>query len=215
MTKFRRIAFASASASVLLLCSACGFQTPTQFAQRRVEIVPGYYDKVIQASEFDAEKARQIAGQYKQSGNGTMEIAVTYDPHSRRMTARMANDEAARIGMMLQERGVRDFKAEILPVADTGQGMQVQIRYASQTARAPSGCDDAFAIDDINAEAYRSYELGCTTETYVAKQIDRPADLLGKGGTQPGSGRRAANIIETYQTGTPNPQMDGIQASGN
>jgi type IV pilus biogenesis protein CpaD/CtpE len=200
------------AAAGALFCAACTLQSPTQFVQKRVEIVPGDYDASVPAAAFDRAKAREIAAGYARDGHGTMEITVTYDPHSRANTARAANDTAARVSALLKEFGVADFRAGILPVNASAESL-VLLRYPTLTARAPEGCIDAFRIDDINAEAYRNYAMGCTTETYISKQVAKPSDLLGRDGTAPSSGRRQNNIIERYQSGTPNPEMQGIHST--
>lgn len=199
-------------AGLALLCAACSLQSPTQFSQKRAEIVPGYADAQMPAAGTGSAQIHRMALSYARNGNGPMEITVTYDPHSRTNTARKANDEASRISALFREYGVHDFKADILPVADSAAS-QLLVRYPTLTAQMPEGCRNAFDIDDTSAEAYRDYNMGCTTENYIAKQIYHPSDLLGREGTSPGSGARQNNVVDQYQSGKPNPPMKGISST--
>ena len=60
----------------------------------------------------------------------------------------------------------------------------------------------------------QEYKLGCTVDTIFARQIARPKDLNGQGGSgTPTEGRSATNIIDAQRSGALNEPLEGQTAS--
>lgn len=184
---------------LLSLTAGCTLDSPTYYAQKKVEIVAQEQHYEMDAKKLDRQAARRIAADYARYGDGSVKITVTYDPKDSGNTAMMATDSAARIASLLRAEGVNAVESEILPVSGAGAST-VLLSYDGYVARAPEGCDDFATIDDTAHENYRDYELGCSTETYIARQIARPKDLLGRDAiTEETDARKRANAVEGYK----------------
>jgi len=196
------------SLALLLFLAGCALDTPTQLTSKRAEVHAGNHDARVLTADFNAEMAQAVSAHYQRYGSGPVAVTVTYDPHSRSHTAQSARADAIRIEKALRAGGVTDVQTDILPVVDAAP--QTLLRYGTYTAHAPSGCGNMELIHDRGVESYRDYRLGCTTETYLARQLSRPSDLLGRDGIDDPDGRRLSNILDRYKTGEPNPVLQGL-----
>jgi type IV pilus biogenesis protein CpaD/CtpE len=60
----------------------------------------------------------------------------------------------------------------------------------------------------------KKYGFGCTIESVMAKQIERPADLAGTAALpETSDGRRLSNSIDSYRDGVPNEKLEGINST--
>lgn len=200
--------------SVSLGTAACMYE-PDNFTTSRVQVEQKPFSETVPVSEFSSQAVASAAAQYRKHGDGPLELVVTYDPKSKTANAMAAADEAAKIAKMFRQNGVAEVRTSIMPVVDNGDGMRALYSYDSYNALAPKDCDLMPGIDTRHVEAEKDYKLGCSVETMYARQIARPKDLKGQGpATEPGDGRRAANIVDVYRTGVPNEPLEGEKASG-
>lgn len=206
---------AAAACLFLPVLAACSMDAPTNITERHVQVREDIYDTSRPAAQVTEGVAAQIGESYGRFGEGPLSLTVTYDPHSQHFTARRASEEAARIAGLLRNEGITDVRTEILPVMgqDAGAGPQALVRYRTYTALPPEGCRDIEDYPDNSAESLRSYKLGCSTESYLAKQVASPRDLLGREGTSPATGSRLTNIVNAYGSGEANPPLTGLSAS--
>ncbi len=104
----------------------------------------------------------------------------------------------------------------VLPVKGQGDYSRMIVRYDGYSAAAPKDCKNLLpGIDGDALDHDGDYKLGCSIESVLARQVSRPADLLGNGVVDPTSeGRAAANIVDVYRAGLPNGPLDGESASG-
>lgn len=182
----------------------------TFVTSKRVELMPGHHDSQIPTADMDDGRLRALADHYRNFGDGTIDLVVTYDPESRgNNTAREASAEASRMASALRRAGVRDVVTDIMPVSGQGSESRTLISYSTVTAHEPAGCRSMGGVDGNPMEYDVDYEQGCTIEMMIARQVARPRDLKGNDGMDEAlSGRREGNVIERYKTGTPNEALD-------
>ncbi len=198
--KITQVCFAGMLVMAAGSLSACSMDSPTFMAQKHVEVVEDVKHIEVETAQLDEETITAIGAEYLRRGDGPIDIVVTYNPAARGNTAMMATDNAARITSVLGRMNVRDVKTQILPIRDA-EASQTLLSYTAYTARAPQGCGDMELVDDAAHENYREYGLGCSTETYLARQISRPQDLLGRDDVEVvEDGRKRANVVEAYKT---------------
>lgn len=206
---------AAAAFLFLPVLAGCSMDAPTNMTEHRVRVQEDIYDTSYPAAQLTGNVAAQIGDGYRRFGEGPVALTVTYDPHSPHFTARGASEEAARIAGLLRREGITDVRTETLPVMgqDGGPGPQALVRYRTYTALPPEGCRDMEDYPDNSAESLRPYKLGCSTESYLAKQVASPRDLLGRDSIGPATGSRLTNIVNSYGSGEPNPPLTGLSAS--
>ena len=72
-------------AALVLSCSACAFETPSQLEVSRIEIVEGLSSQSYNTKSLDQNAIKGIAREYTTSGHGPMDLTVTYDPSQNRI----------------------------------------------------------------------------------------------------------------------------------
>ena len=203
-----------AVATVFLTGCDTLMEVPTMRTEKNAQVIEDRFNTEYQtAILLQPGMIEARANDYRRYGSGPLELTVTYNPTSNIYTARSATEDSGRILRAFDANGIKHIRAEILPVSGDGPSKTL-IHYVTQKAEAPRDCEDMEAIKDTGAENYRNYELGCTTESYIARQVYRPGDLLGKGGTTDGDGRRDSRNIEQY-TGAFREPLNTMSPSGN
>jgi len=185
---------------------------PPTVNESRIQVKEEAYIKDIAVSDVNDALLGSIARNYAKHGGSPMDILVTYDPRSYRNTAMMATNVAADIASSLRDYGVTNVKAGVMPIKSQGDDARVLITYDSFTAQAPEGCDyDMPGISGESAlENDQKYKIGCGIDTLLARQIARPADLLGRGAQENTSdGRPITNKVDLYRTGELNKPLEG------
>ena len=205
------LAAVAASAMLLSACADSVMDEPTALAEKRAEVHEGVFNQEFETSALTARNATlSTARHYRRYGHGPLEVTVTFNPASKSYTARSATEDAGRIARDFAANKVLDVKTDILPVGGEGPS-KTMLHYGTHEARPPKDCQDAYNISDESADNFRDYKLGCTTETYIARQVDRPSDLLGRGGMAVETdGRRQAVIVGTYRSAPMGPMEDGL-----
>ena len=185
--------------SIGLLAACAPQNTPSMMNTQRVELLHQTAIEQIPAGKIDDAALAMLADDYRRYGNGPVDLAMVYDPSSKTYTAAAARNQLRRIEQDLTTRGVRQIRTRTVAV-DKGEPA-LMISYESYQAQAPSGCHTMPGIDDDRTTRdIAQYRFGCSTEQMLARQIARPADLMGRGGDNaPSDGRRAANVIEEYR----------------
>ena len=213
--RIKQVVFAGVAVFAVFSLSACSLDSPTNLSQKKVEVIEDIRHIEAETSSFDDETLKAIAYHYNDHGEGNIDVVVTYNPASKSNTAMKATDNAAHISAILRSHQVGHVKTEILPVHDDGASMTL-MSYTTYRAQAPSGCGDMDGIDDSSHENYRDYGLGCSTETYIARQVARPKDLLGRDGiVEEDDGRKRALVVEAFKWRVQNEPMEVDRASDN
>ncbi|GJL85052.1 MAG: hypothetical protein DHS20C02_08270 [Micavibrio sp.] len=207
---FTVIAILAASASL----SACNLYEEGHITENRVQVIEERFVEEVSLEEATPGYISGLARHYEKHGDGTVDLSVTYDPHSRSNTAMNASQSAAGLVKNLRKEGVRNVNADILPLQGYGDESMVVVSYMSYRAEAPKDCGRLSGFEDTDISHDKDYRMGCTVETMFAKQISRPKDLLGVGRVDPTTdGRRAGNIGDLYRSGARNEPLEGETAS--
>ncbi len=202
--------------AALLPVAGCSQFEESKINTHRLEIVHDNYADTVPAEALRGGVLDTVAEHYKRYGDGPLNLAVVYNPHSRKNTAMNASMEVTRISTALRKAGISNVSADVLPVADKSDDATVLISYATVKAQAPSECANEIlpGMYGTKTDLQGDYSLGCTVESFIAKQVYRPKDLLGRDGIPGASdGRRGANIVEGYRSGVPNEDLEGEQAT--
>ena len=189
---------------LLLMCGAvaltgCGRQsTPSMMNTSRVSVVPETHLLQVPVAEVNEGYLNRIAEDYERFGASTIQMSIGYDPANKKYGAMQAFNDLAKFKGRLNKLGVHNVSAET--VKSEGAAPTLMISYDTVSAVGPAGCRNMPGFDDgLTTAEIGNYKFGCSTETMLAKQIYRPADLLGNDASDPDDGRRAANNVEYYK----------------
>lgn len=190
-------------ASVSLI-SACNLNEPSWTNTQRVEVHEEGFTDTYPTSQLDDNILRAIGVNYYRYGNGPMDIAVSYDPKSSTNNEAQARGEAKRIQDELARNGVRNIRVTTTAAEGTGENSSTLINFPALTARAPESCGMmpgyAGTVTDVPDTAVgpapsNRYNMGCTVESLMAKQVTRPGDLLGRRGFETNADARRQEIV--------------------
>ncbi len=214
LKKYKALIILGACAPLFLSGCARDLSEPSWISGNSVQVQEHSFVEEVALSDVTNEFVSKTAKHYNKYGGGPVNLSVTYNPNIKGSSSIKASGTAAKIAASFRSKGVRDVEIDVLPVGDQGQDAKLILSYTSYTAHAPKDCGVLYGFDDNKNNINRDYEMGCTIETVMARQIARPKDLLGVGSVNPTTdGRRSGNIVETYRTGAPNEALDGLSAS--
>jgi len=212
--KYKLTLCLSALALPLSSCGAISLHEPSAIEQSKIKIKEGVYHKAMQTSEVSDDYLAQIAHHHAKYGASDMDVIVTYDPKSYRNTAMKATETASTFATHLRDNGVAEMNHRILPVNKQGDESSFIVSYEYMTAHKPDGCKDMPGLNNTEVSQDPDYKMGCSTKMYMAKQIARPKDLMGRDNPNTKSeGRSVSNIVEGYRHGARNEPLDGFEAS--
>lgn len=195
-------------------CGGISLHEPDTISDNKIKLQEGVYHKEMKVEEVSEDYLAQIARHYAKYGASNMDVIVTYDPKSYRNTAMKASEQASVFATYLRDNGVGEMNPRILPVNKQGDESSFIVSYEYMTAHKPDDCKIMPGLENSDVSQNRDYELGCSTKMYIAKQVARPKDLMGRENPNTTSeGRSAANIVEGYRYGGPNEPLDGLRAS--
>ncbi len=209
-----------AKACVALLSIGLGgcmdlYEPPT-INDKPIQVKEEAFLQDVPVDDVDDGYIRTLAHHYNRYGASTMDLLVTYDPHSRDNTAMNATDKVGDIAEALRRvYDVTNVKAGIMPIASQNEAPRLLVSYDFLSAHAPRGCDGMMpGLEGRPSENDSRYKLGCSIATLKARQVSRPADLLGRDAVyQTTEGRSAANIVAGVRSGAQNESLSGQSAS--
>lgn len=181
--------------------AACALDRPTWINQDKLEVVEDLYRAELATAAVDRKTIGDMANHYRRYGSGPVQVLVTYNPKNANNSAMQATDSAARIAAALAREGVKDVRTEILPVHESDFS-QTHVSYISYRAQPSENCVHEGDISDDGMENFRDYSLGCSFDSYVAQQVYRPSDLLGRQGNVETDAKKQLNNVEAYRWGT-------------
>lgn len=197
-----------------LSVGACSWYPDPYVTNKRVQVEEEKIAEEYAYGDLSEAALVGLAQHHNRYGDGPLTLTLAYNPKSKAHTARQASEKAAELSGILRREGVHNVETNILPVKDLPEP-KVMISYLGYKALAPEDCGlmPGLRSRQIEPEIEEDYKLGCSVETYFARQISRPSDLLGQeiGGNT--DGRRSANQIEAYRAGVPNETLEGQSAS--
>lgn len=197
------------------LAGACApMSTPSMMSENKIQLVHETAIEQIPVQEIDDVTLTLLADDYRRYGKGPMELAMVYDPRSTNYTAMKARNQLNNIEKNLKARGVHHVNIRTMPVEEGQPALLVS--YESFQAAAPKDCHTMPGVDGYQTTRdIAHYRFGCSTESLVARQIARPADLMGRAGdTTPSDGRRATNIVEEYRNYGPGDANEQLESFG-
>jgi type IV pilus biogenesis protein CpaD/CtpE len=110
--------------------------------------------------------------------------------------------------------GVKDVKADLVPVATAEQTKVAVVSYGALAALPPEDCRRMIGYNGADTRtSMNRYAMGCEMKTTMSKMIAQPGDLLGRGGIAPDDSSRQGVIVQDYKDGVQNEKLDGAQAS--
>lgn len=214
MTTQTRFLIAMTGVAASLMLGACSMDSPSKISPTaRAEVYQDSFTIQEDTTAVTANMLAKIGNHYRTNGTGPVHVSVIYDPYSKTSTAMKAADQSKRIAGELRNVGVADIRADTMPIQQSGDVSQTMISFATIMAAAPTECGGTLGRATTEITALEDYQLGCSVETYMAKQIARPKDLLGNDTMDNVDGRRAANVLENYQSGKPNEELQGELAT--
>lgn len=187
---------------------------PSALNYKKVQLKESTHVVELPASEVNSNAMENIVRHYNRFGIGDLNLTITYNPKSKENTALQASGNVRKISRILQKKGLTNIKSSILPVFS--EESRVLVEYTAVTAHAPQGCTRAPGMQGEGADAMilqSEYQLGCELENMVARQVARPKDMIGVGGSESTEGGRAHNILQPYQKGDASPELEGWTAS--
>lgn len=202
--------------------AGCAEEPKTWINQDRVEVQQDHFTDTFETARLDDAMLRAIGVQYYRYGNGPMDVVVSYDPRSKMNTAAKAQASLLRMRAALKAAGVNDLRMTKAAVSGSGDVSTTVVNFEAITARAPEKCGlmpgfEGPNVLEPNGNDDPAYRFGCSIETMVARQVSRPADLLGRPGFETGSdGRRQDKVLSTrgYYGDKAAEKLDGESASG-
>lgn len=182
--------------------SACALDRETYISGNRMEVVESFHQSEIPTAAVSQDAVIGMARDYRRYGGSPLEVTVSYNSKSQKNTARMASDNAARIVAAFKHEGVENVKANILPIKDSEVSM-TYFSYVANHARTDENCRNIEGIDSEEfTESVKDYKLSCSMDSYIAAQVSRPEDLLGRDTDVATDGRKAATNVSAYRWGT-------------
>lgn len=200
--------------SVMTLAACSPQSTPSMMNIERVQLVHQTAIEQIPAEDVDDVALALIADDYRRYGNGPMELAMVYDPRSKSYTAMKARNQLNDIEKRLNQHGIKQVNIRTMAV-EQGQAALL-VSYDSFQAQGPANCHTMPGVDHHQTTRdIAEYRFGCSTESLLARQVARPTDLMGRGGTNaPADGRRAANVVEELRNYGPENANQPLESFG-
>lgn len=192
----------------------CDLYTEGSLNTQQIMVKEEMFHDDVAVADVDDAYIEALANGFYKYGDGMLDIAVTYDPHSKVNTAMEANQNVSDITSSLRKAGIYNVKGSILPVSHQGDVSRMAVSYMSYSAKAPDDCGQISGLSGKGLDYDPEYRFGCSVDTMIAKQVSRPRDLAGRSNTdQFTDGRASANIVDTYRLGAPNKPLDGESAT--
>lgn len=157
---------------------------------------------------------QERAEHYRRFGGAGMSVTVVYDPDMRGH-AQTAQNALTDVLAGLRSYGVQEIKGNVIPVNNLASEPELLFSYTTYKAQGPEDCEIFTALQKERlVEVSEDYKFGCTVDTYFAKQIARPKDLMEPAKKmRPAEASRAAALIKDYREGIRNDPLVGEDAS--
>ncbi len=198
--------------SALSLGACAKMDMPTNMTDQRIQLVTENHAQTYDVASLTQAQFDEMADHYGRYGSGQAEIIVGYDPRSKKNTAMKATDSLHRVSDELSKRGVKNIKASIQALENSGDKSEMIIGYTSMTAQGPDDCKMMPGYEENHANTDYDYKLGCSVEALIAQQVAHPADLAGRAPDTDADGRRTGIVVEPYRSGTL-PALTGTYSS--
>ena len=183
--------------AVALSLPACApLYAPSQMTDKAIFVTEQTLIDQKPVADVDENWLAGIAAYHQRYGSAPADLTVSYLPGARDFTSYDAQKQVGLFADALRKKGVPINRADTMPVEGTPPMLLISFNKVS--AAAPPDCNPMPGLTDYRTPRYVDYELGCGVQSLIARQVARPADLLGRDELSEAEGRRAANVVETY-----------------
>lgn len=199
----------------ILMLSACDMTSESRISVSPITVQEHRVDRMVPVGAVSIDMARGLADHYAQYGQGPVSVLVLYLAGTPEQSAQQ---EANRIASILKEAGIGFVNTETLPVNDATKSSQARISYTALSAQAPKDCpvhpaDSRAEMQKSQDGLFPDYRFGCGVDTYIAGQVARPSDLLGKDNIDDAAGERGSAQLRDYREGKAFKDLKGTNAS--
>lgn len=192
------------------LMMACTQTTPSMMNTSSVEVSRELVVEQIALDNINDSVLSQIAAHHLKTGDGALELTMTYDPISQSFTAMNAVHELKHVRDALRYKGIKNMVTQTLAVPEGKPSLMVS--YDTVLAHAPSDCVSMPGLDNnLTGRDLGQYKFGCGVESMLARQIARPSDLEGNAGLGKRGAGRESGVIRDYAAGVPREPLEGIE----
>lgn len=203
---------AAALVSILLL-AGCDMATPSQISVRQIELRNSVKTETLDALRADPARAEVIAESYRRNGRGPLSMTASYRADDQRDSAAVRKGGAAWRGLLLKN-GIPAVNVDYVAVSDPAFADRAVLSWAATVASAPKDCGRIPGYQGAEDMSYaEKYSFGCETDAMIARQLSNPDDLRGRAGAPGNDAKRDGTLVDKYRSGTPNPKLQGINAS--
>jgi type IV pilus biogenesis protein CpaD/CtpE len=201
----------SLSVATALMLGACSpFTSPTSMNLNSAQLSREMVVEQIPMTAVTENKLNELADEYASNATGPLDLTLSYDPRSQSYTAMSALNDLKDIKAALHSKGVESINTQTLAV--TNAKPLLMVNYDTITAHGPANCTDLPGLNDNETGRFiEGYKFGCSTETLIAKQIARPADLEGNDDLGQRSARREVTVVEPNAAGVRNQRLQGVE----
>lgn len=177
--------------------------------QNRMQVAQEKYVREIPLGGAYQSEINEVSKHYSRHGDDVMVLTIAYNPAMQGQGAMRASQMAADISSQLRSNGITNVKTDVLPIKDLAV-MTAMFSYDSYSAKPPKDCDMMSGFEDRDHGDNMDYEMGCTVETVMSRQISRPKDLLGRDFENTHNDARGiSNQIDGLHTGERNEPLGG------
>lgn len=208
-------------ASVGLLASCASMDVPSELIPQRVEVHEGAFDHSFPVSANDQANLDFIASEYSRIGAGPLVVTHTYNPYTKGDPAEQARQAANLIANNLRTKSIHQVAVQVAPAKSVEEAGKVTISFDTAEVKPPSACGGrelGLGSGQTITEEFEGYQIGCSVEAQIARQIANPKDLAGREtASQTVDGRRTVNAIQGggYYDNKPNKLLEPLESSGN
>lgn len=210
-----RLKYMILSSCVIAALSACEMTSESRISTSPITVEEHQVDQMMPIGAVTIDVARNLANHYAQYGQGPVSVLVLYAAES---SEQSAQQNANRIAATLKQAGIGVVNTETIPVNDITKSGQVRLSYTSLSTKAPKDCpihpaDSRAGLGASQDGLFPNYRFGCGVDTYIAGQVARPSDLLGKDNIDNAAGERGSAQLRDYREGKAFKELKGTNAS--
>lgn len=194
-----------------LLLASCDVTTPSQVRTGEIQVKDVMKTVTLDTTKMNPGEVEYIATDYLHNGSGPMRLVIPYTPGNP-LNKVAAEAQGDAYGKAFTAQHVRDFRVSYTATVEPG-AMSV-LSYMALAAEPPSHCHHIagwYGAETLNETADENF--GCEIKSAESQMVARPADLLGTPGVPEDDAKRQGTLVEKYRSGTPNPELKGLNAS--
>lgn len=213
MKRSGKVVLVTALMVSVLGVSSCRTYKEGTLTQKKIAVSEERFAREIPFDGTQKAALNDIAAHYERYGEGVLHLSVLYNPASNVDTAMKATQEVAELARIVSPvTGANMLKADILPVKNL-PAMKALVTFDTYAAKAPD-CALLSGLEDRDHRIEMDYEMGCSVQNLIARQISNPKDLLGRDFDSAYTDARGiSNQIDAHRKGEKNSSLGGESTS--